>query len=147
MRYLKEITKVIMCLLLVVKISNAGVYQDVNNASREYGISTKILWAIMKVESDYKKTIHNNPNGSFDIGVMQINSIWINSLVNKGFKADILDDGNNINIAGYILKENMDKGYSLWQAVGRYHSRDKRLQAVYIKRVKRAMNEQKYYLD
>jgi soluble lytic murein transglycosylase-like protein len=101
----------------------------------------------MKVESEYKKRIHNNPNGSFDIGVMQINSLWIKSLANKGFKVDLLNDSNNINIAGYILKENMNKGYSLWQSVGLYHSTDKRLRAVYIKRVKRALNEQRYYLD
>jgi soluble lytic murein transglycosylase-like protein len=147
MRCLKEVIKAIMCLLLVVKIGYASIYQNVSNASRKYGISTKIFWAIMKVESDYKRTIHINSDGSFDVGLMQINSLWINSLVNKGFKADLLDDGNNINIAGYILKENMNKGYSLWQAVGLYHSRDKRLQAVYIKRVKRAINEQRYYLD
>jgi soluble lytic murein transglycosylase-like protein len=101
----------------------------------------------MKVESEYKKTIHINSNGSFDIGVMQINSLWIKSLANKGFKANLLNDSNNINIACYILKENMNKGYGLWQAVGLYHSSNKRLQAVYIKRVKRALNEQRYYLD
>jgi soluble lytic murein transglycosylase-like protein len=101
----------------------------------------------MKVESEYKKRIHNNPNGSFDVGVMQINSLWIKSLANKGFKVDLLNDSNNINIAGYILKENMNKGYGLWQSVGLYHSSNKRLQAVYIKRVKRAINEQRYYLD
>jgi soluble lytic murein transglycosylase-like protein len=101
----------------------------------------------MKVESEYKKTIHINSNGSFDIGVMQINSLWIKSLANKGFKVDILNNKDNVNIASYILKENMNKGYSLWQSVGLYHSTDKRLQAVYIKRVKRALNEQRYYLD
>jgi soluble lytic murein transglycosylase-like protein len=139
--------RVVIIFIFLVKIANASIYQDVNNASRKYSISPKILWAIMKVESEYKKTIHINSNGSFDIGVMQINSLWIKSLANKGFKVDILNNKDNVNIASYILKENMNKGYSLWQSVGLYHSTDKRLQAVYIKRVKRALNEQRYYLD
>jgi soluble lytic murein transglycosylase-like protein len=147
MRYLKDVIKAIMCLLIMVKMANASIYQDVSNASRKYSISPKIFWAIMKVESEYKKRIHNNPNGSFDVGVMQINSLWIKSLANKGFKVDLLNDSNNINIAGYILKENMNKGYGLWQSIGLYHSSNKRLRAVYIKRVKRALNEQRYYLD
>jgi soluble lytic murein transglycosylase-like protein len=142
-----RIFKLVVIFVFIFKIANASIYQDVNNASRKYSISPKILWAIMKVESEYKKTIHINTNGSFDIGVMQINSLWIKSLANKGFKVDLLNDSNNINIAGYILKENMNKCYSLWQAVGLYHSSNKRLQAVYIKRVKRALNEQRYYLD
>jgi soluble lytic murein transglycosylase-like protein len=142
-----RIFKLVVVFVFIFKIANASIYQDVNNASRKYSINPKILWAIMKVESEYKKTIHINSNGSFDVGVMQINSLWIKSLANKGFKANLLNDSNNINIACYILKENMNKGYSLWQAVGLYHSSNKRLQAVYIKRVKRALNEQRYYLD
>jgi soluble lytic murein transglycosylase-like protein len=139
--------RVVIIFIFLFKIANASIYQDVNNASRKYSISPKILWAIMKVESEYKKTIHVNSDGSFDIGVMQINSLWIKSLANKGFKMDILNNKDNVNIASYILKENINKGYSLWQSVGLYHSTDKRLQAVYIKRVKRALNEQRYYLD
>jgi soluble lytic murein transglycosylase-like protein len=142
-----RIFKLVVVFVFIFKLANASIYQDVSNASRKYSISPKIFWAIMKVESEYKKRIHNNPNGSFDVGVMQINSLWIKSLANKGFKVDLLNDSNNINIAGYILKENMNKGYGLWQSVGLYHSSDKRLQAVYIKRVKRALNEQRYYLD
>jgi soluble lytic murein transglycosylase-like protein len=139
--------RVVIIFIFLFKIANASIYQDVNNASRKYSISPKIIWAIMKVESEYKKTIHVNSDGSFDIGVMQINSLWIKSLANKGFKVDILNNKDNVNIASYILKENINKGYGLWQAVGLYHSTNKRLQAVYIKRVKRALNEQRYYLD
>jgi soluble lytic murein transglycosylase-like protein len=136
-----------MIFLLLFKIANANLYLDVSNSGHKYGISPKILWAIMKVESGYKRTIHKNADGSFDIGLMQINSLWINSLAKKGFKANLLDDKNNINIAGFILKEYINKGYSLWQAVGLYHSSDKKLRAEYIKKVKRAIDEQRYYLD
>ena len=47
-------------------------------AGKKYGIDPQLLWAIAKTESQLNPNAlnQNNKNGSYDIGIMQINS-WI----------------------------------------------------------------------
>ena len=50
-------------------------------AGKKYGISPQLLWAIAKTESNFNPTAVNyNKNGSFDYGLMQINSAWYKGL-------------------------------------------------------------------
>ena len=46
-------------------------------AGAEYGVSPRLLWAIAKAESGFNPAAMSvNTNGTFDYGVMQINSGW-----------------------------------------------------------------------
>jgi soluble lytic murein transglycosylase-like protein len=123
--------RVVALLLLVVFASSAHAAEPLtmmdcfNEAGRTYKVPPMLLQAIAWVESQYDKNAKNqNTNGSVDLGVMQINSLWLNSLSEYGIKKKHLYNACfNINVAAWILRKQINEvGYN-WQAVAHYHSR------------------------
>lgn len=56
-----------------------------NEAGKMYKVPPMLLQAIAWVESRYDKNAKNhNTNGSVDMGVMQINSLWLDPLSEYG---------------------------------------------------------------
>ena len=82
-------------------------------AGKKYGIDPQLLWAIAKTESQLNPNAlnQNNKNGSYDIGIMQINSIHLNELWTKyGISEDDLYNPRlNIHIGAKILKDRLNK--------------------------------------
>ena len=64
-----------------------------------------------------------NSNGSYDIGLMQINSSWLPMLARYGISHDALLDGCvNAYVGTWILQQNISQyGYN-WEAVGAYNA-------------------------
>ena len=96
-----------------------------NEAGQTYKVPPMLLQAIAWVESRYDKNAKNyNTNGSVDMGVMQINTIWLDSLAEYGIERRHLYNACfNINVGAWILRRQInDVGYN-WQAVAHYHSR------------------------
>ena len=96
-----------------------------NEAGRTYKVPPMLLQAIAWFESGYDKNANNyNTNGSIDMGVMQINSIWLDPLAEYGIeKRHLYNACFNINVGAWILRKQInDVGYN-WQAVAHYHSR------------------------
>ncbi len=64
-----------------------------------------------------------NSNGSYDIGLMQINSSWLPMLARYGISRDALLDGCvNAYVGTWILQQNIRQyGYN-WEAVGAYNA-------------------------
>lgn len=96
-----------------------------NEAGRTYKVPPMLLQAIAWVESRYDKNAENfNTNGSVDMGVMQINSLWLEPLAEYGIEQKHLYNACfNINVAAWILRKQINEvGYN-WQAVAHYHSR------------------------
>lgn len=97
-------------------------------AGVEYSINPQILKAIAKVESNFKpRAVNYNKNGTYDFGVMQINSSWYYTL-GKEWWMTLGDPCSNIKGGARILSGCMKKyGYS-WEAIGCYNSQtpDKR---------------------
>lgn len=91
-------------------------------AGVEYEINPDILKAIAKVESNFNpRAVNWNRNGTFDFGVMQINSSWYYTL-GKDWWMTLGDPCNNIKGGAKILSACMKKyGYS-WEAIGCYNS-------------------------
>ena len=54
-------------------------------AGLKYNVPIDVLLAISSIENGNIDTISKNTNNSYDYGVMQINSIYIKELNNKGF--------------------------------------------------------------
>lgn len=114
--------KVLFTTLLLIAMplyANAFCFEE---AGDYYGISPQLLWSIAKTESDFNPTaINRNTNGSYDYGVMQINSIWAKKL-GSTWNA-LTDPCTNVKIGAWILAQCIqDYGYT-WRAVGCYNSR------------------------
>ena len=103
-------------------------------AGERYGVSPQLLWAIAKAESDFNpKALNTNANGTVDVGVMQINSLWADRL---GPTWGALGDPcTNVMTGAWVLSQCMrDYGYS-WEAVGCYHSRTPERRDAYANRI------------
>ena len=96
-----------------------------DQAGKMYKVPPMLLQAIAWVESRYDKNAKNhNTNGSVDMGVMQINSLWLEPLSEYGVETKHLYNAcYNISVAAWILRKQINEvGYN-WQAVAHYHSR------------------------
>ncbi len=99
-----------------------------DEAGVQYGINPQILRAIAKVESNFNPgAINWNTNGSYDFGVMQINSIWAPTLGKERWNT-LGDPCSNIKTGASILAGCMKKYGYTWEAIGCYNSQtpDKR---------------------
>lgn len=97
-------------------------------AGAKYGINPQILRAIAKVESNFNPAaINKNSNGSYDVGLMQINSIWAPTLGKERWKT-LGDACSNTKTGAWILSMCMNKYGYTWKAIGCYNSQtpDKR---------------------
>lgn len=103
-----------------------------DDAARRYYVNPDLLRAIARVESNMNPRAinHSNENGSYDIGLMQINSSWLPVLARYGIKEeDLFDPCVNVHVGAWILAQNFrDLGFN-WQAIGAYNARspEKRL--------------------
>jgi soluble lytic murein transglycosylase-like protein len=118
-------------LTLLPLSANAFCFQE---AGQRYAVSPWLLWAIAKAESNLDPSaIHHNRNGTIDVGLMQINSIWAGQL---GGTWDVLGDPcTNVMTGAWILSQCIqDYGYT-WAAVGCYHSRTPTRRDAYAARI------------
>jgi len=72
-----------ICLLMISLVclpiqAKAFCFEE---AGSQYGISPQLLWSIAKTESNFNpRAINRNSNGTYDYGLMQINSSWAKRL-------------------------------------------------------------------
>jgi len=112
-------TLLLLFLVLIPDWVSAFCFQE---AGSRYHVSPWLLWSIAKVESGLEPSaINQNRNGTVDVGLMQVNSIWAEQL---GKTWDYLNDPcTNVMAGAWILNQCVqDYGYT-WKAVGCYHSR------------------------
>ena len=120
--------------MIIVSVQSAAAFCFVK-AGEEYNISPQLLWAIAKSESNFNPSAINwNQNGSFDYGLMQINSWWYSKLGHERWMR--LDDPcYNVKIGAWILDQCISKHGYTWGAVGCYNSKNKYRGAVYANKV------------
>ncbi|MGB4057538.1 MAG: lytic transglycosylase domain-containing protein [Alphaproteobacteria bacterium] len=99
-------------------------------ASQTYSVPPAVLVGIYKVEGGKVGQEVKNENGSFDLGPMQINTVWMPELAGEwGVSKDtarkwVRDDAcTNVSVAAWILRSHLDETGSLSQAIANYHSR------------------------
>jgi soluble lytic murein transglycosylase-like protein len=112
-------------IVLSLTVSVAADSYCFTEAGREFGISPTLLWAIAKTESNFCPTaINRNTNGTYDYGVMQINSGWHNTL-GRDCWSKLGEPCYNIRVGAWILAQCIKQhGYS-WEAVGCYNAGSK----------------------
>lgn len=118
-----------------------------NKAEDRYGIPARLLVAIAKVETGLDPSIigKTNKNGSYDIGLMQINSGWLPTLNKLHItKQDLFKPCTNIMVGAWILANNIHRfGYN-WNAIGAYNAKTISKRGDYAKKVHQAIIELGY---
>ncbi len=111
-----------------------------------YSLPPRVLPSIQRVEGGRPFLAHGNSNGTQDLGIMQVNTIWLPYLsrYTRLSQATVRDRllGQacfNIAAAGLIMRLYLDEtGGDLMRAVGNYHSHSPALNQDYQSRVLRS---------
>jgi soluble lytic murein transglycosylase-like protein len=96
-------------------------------AGRAYGIDPWLLYGIAIVESGLNPAAVNRSHwrrtGSYDLGLMQINSRNFTALARDGVAREALwDPCTNIFAGARILREKIERHGNTWEAVGAYNA-------------------------
>ena len=132
----------------IVIFSQIGVASPFDNcfesSSLKYGVDMNIIKAVAVTESGMKANAKGplNSDGTYDIGLMQINSSWLDQLSVYGISEPmLLDSCVNVDVGTWILSSNIKQYGKTWNAVGIYNvgtrkdAKGVRLKMEYINRV------------
>lgn len=102
-------------------------YECIMDAAEEFQLPHTLLLGILKIEGGTVGQVSANSNGTYDIGPMQINTIWLETFENYVSLDDILYNGcTNIRVGTWILKSRIleaeENENDFWLGVGNYHS-------------------------
>lgn len=121
-------------------------------ASQTYDVPKSVMFGIYQVErGQIGKSTGPNKNGTYDVGPMQINTVWLPQLAgiwgvshNTAYKWLQKDPCTNAGVAAWILRRHYDETGDMWQAIAHYHSKTPHIGKRYRKRVVLAMRRYGY---
>lgn len=119
---------VVMALFLMAGMHAQEAMADFDTcfdeAARRYNIADELLYAIAAQESQLDpEAVGSNPDGTWDIGIMQINSWWLPTLAEYGIDERHLQEPcTNISVGAWILAGNIARFGYTWDAVGAYNA-------------------------
>ncbi len=127
--------RLIPIILSLILSPNAGWGFCFEEAGQTYGISPEILYNIASVESGFNPyAVNKNKNGSYDYGLMQINSIWAKKLGTERWKA-LSDPCTNVMTGAWILSQCISSYGYTWRGIGCYNSRTPELNKIYARKI------------
>ncbi len=111
---------------------NAFCFEE---AGRAYEINPKLLEIIARTESSFRHdAVNKNRDGTQDMGLMQINSLWIKKLdLNAAYLIE--NPCYNTFVGAKILRQCIDRHGYAWEAVGCYNASDRAKRIKYSWRV------------
>lgn len=129
----------LMLLLPALSWAKDGGWQCWADASSRYNVPVDLLYAIARVETGNRAHLVSarNKNGTYDIGLMQINSMHLPSLAKYGIRErDLLTDPClNLHVGAWILAGAISRhGYN-WTGIGAYNAGTTERRRVYAKKV------------
>jgi hypothetical protein len=123
---------------------NLITWDCLNKAAKKSGIEPALILLILETEGGVVGLSSKNKNGSFDLGPMQINQLWLKSLKKDlGLsEREIRDNGcHNIAAGAHILSLVLKQRGSVKSAIAGYHSlnpkRGQKYLAIALEKAKR----------
>lgn len=118
--------KVVFLLTFLLGISyGENLYECFQRAERIYGVPKELLIAIAKTESSLNpRALNKNKNGTYDVGIMQINTSNISLLKRAGIIKEARElwvPCKNVEAGAYILKLCVERYGLSWRAVDCYN--------------------------
>jgi hypothetical protein len=118
-------------------------------AAHFYGLPPRVLPSIQRVEGGNRGVIRADANGSADLGVMQVNTLWVEPVAVFShlpravvYQRLVFDPCYNIFIAGAITKTYLIEAHgNLMRAIGFYHSHMPSLGDEYQRKVLQAARQ------
>ena len=115
-----------MAIVMTLVLAN-GATACWDEAGRAYGVDPWLLYGIAVVESGLDPAAlnlgHLRRTGSYDIGLMQINSRNLPTLEKAGIAPGHLwDPCTSIHVGARILREKLDRHGHGWEGVGAYNA-------------------------
>lgn len=111
-------------------------------AAQTHDVPPALLVGIYKAEGGKVGQQVKNTNGSYDLGPMQINTIWMPELAKhwgvseETAKKQVRDDACiNVDVAAWILRGHLTRTNNLSTALQHYHSRTPKFGKKYKERV------------
>ncbi len=99
-------------------------------AAQTYNVPPVLLAGIYKAEGGRVGQEVSNTNGTYDLGPMQINTLWVPVVAKKWgvsqakARKELRDNAcTNIEVAAWILRNHLSETQSLGRALSYYHSR------------------------
>jgi soluble lytic murein transglycosylase-like protein len=140
--------KIYILASLLIFISSSAHSFCFEEAGGMYGIAPEILEAIAQVESNYRHDAVNfsNHNGSYDFGLMQINSSW-HSMLGNDLWMELGDPCVNVKVGAWILAQCFQQHGYTWKGIGCYNARSEDKQRIYISKIQKAINKPKALLE
>ena len=132
-------------LLTVLSSLSASAY-CFKEAASLYSVPEDLIKAIAHVESGNRAELVSKPNlnGTYDIGLMQINTVHLPELQKYGINEQaLMDPCINVKVGAWILARSIQVHGSNWRAVGAYNARAKDneyYRKVYVTKVIGALN-------
>ncbi|MDI1339760.1 lytic transglycosylase domain-containing protein [Polaromonas sp.] len=96
-------------------------------AAQRYGVPAELLYAIARTESNLNPQAVNRSHlqrtGSYDIGLMQINSGHLRTLARYGIReSDLYEPCTNLHVGAWLLADSFSRRGVSWDAVGAYNA-------------------------
>jgi soluble lytic murein transglycosylase-like protein len=109
----------------------------INSAAIAFNVPATVILSVIKTENGRNGIAVKNKNGSYDLGVMQVNTAWLNTLKNKGITASQVksDPCINVSVGTWILAQGLANGEG-WKGVGNYNSYTQKYNQIYSKKVR-----------
>lgn len=125
-----------------VPVDMTTLNQCVSQASQVHGIHPIFIKTLIAVEGGQIGTNMRNTNNTYDMGVMQINTVNFKAISKKfgySMRDLIVDPCKNIMAGTWLLWQRMQETpKKLWVAVGNYHSKTPAKRHNYLSKVEKA---------
>lgn len=138
--------KTILSTFLVIYISCSFAQERemncVQSAAIYHGVNPALLGAVLMVESGMDhNAVRRNSNGSYDIGIGQVNSIHLSELRQYGVDAsNLLDACKGTYVSAWLLRRGFDRYGKTWFAAASYHSVTPELNLRYQQRLQKMLS-------